>query len=177
MRFIDIRSHDVQGLPLIIDNLSEARFSHAVFGILKENVLCSIATVTPVNRAYINTAYFCFSDDLELYFLSHPRSMHCRNLTLNPSAGVTIFSSSQTWTNPGRGLQVFGTCHKTRGKDAFKAVELYGKRFPAYKRWKTTLPTGDVGENYHLYRVLTSSVKLHDEKMFGDGVFVVANVE
>lgn len=142
-RLTKIRSCDVTGLPIVLKGLSEKRLSNGVFRVLKDNVLCSIATVTANSRAHINTAYFCYSDELEFYFLSHPGSLHCRNLATNPSVGMTIFSSSQIWTNPGRGLQVFGSCSQARGRQATKVEELYEERFSAYARWKATLGKND----------------------------------
>lgn len=56
-------------IRVVSTGYSEARVRSSVFRILEENVLCSIATVTAATRAHINTAYFCYSDDLELYFL------------------------------------------------------------------------------------------------------------
>jgi len=84
--------------------LSDEHIRQVVFDILKANTLCSIATVTPDGRAHVNIAYFCYSDELELYFLSHPRSLHCRNLSMNPSMAAAIFSSSQQWAAADAGL-------------------------------------------------------------------------
>lgn len=176
-RLVNIRPCDVRGVPVTIVHLSAKQFHSAVFDILSSNVLCSIATVSPDNRAHINTAYFCFSDDLDVYFLSHPRSKHSQNLLANSSAAVTVFSSSQVWTSPGKGLQLFGICSQTRGKLRCKAEELYGKRFPSYGTWKVGLAANDVSQRYQFYRLRSSRVKLHDEEMFGDGVFIKADVQ
>jgi uncharacterized protein YhbP (UPF0306 family) len=176
-RLVNIRACEVRGEPVTIVHLSEERVHSAVFAILSCNVLCSIATVTPDNRAHINTAYFCFSDELDLYFLSHPRSSHSQNLLANSSAAVTVFSTSQIWTNPGKGLQLFGICSQTRGKHTGKAEELYGRRFPSYETWKVGLAASDVSQRYRFYRLRTSWLKLHDEEIFGDGVFIQADVQ
>lgn len=175
-RFANIGSCDVTGLSVDMKGLSDWRLRRGVMRVLKENVLCSIATVTAENHAHINTAYFCYSDELEIYFLSHPDSLHCLNLSTNPSAGVTIFSSSQVWTEPGLGVQLFGKCARARGAQATKAERLYGQRFPAYGRWRETLGRDDVAQEYRLYRLPTTRLKLHDERTFGDGVFISADV-
>ena len=125
-------------------------------------------------RAHINLAYFCYSNELEVYFLSHPGSLHCKNLETNASTAIAIFSSSQIWTNPGRGLQLVGLCDEARGGDSSKGEELYGKRFPAYADWKAGLSKTDVAQEYRLFRFVTGSLKLHDEETFGDGVFILA---
>ena len=172
-----IRTCDVTGRPLFVKDPSEEQLRNSVFRILRENVLCSIATVTQNSQAHINTAYFCYSDELEVYFLSHPGSLHCRNLATNPSAAIAIFSSSQIWTNPGRGLQLFGLCSETRGEDWVKGEELYSKRFPAFVDWKAALSKTDLAQEYRLFRFVARSLKLHDEATFGEGVFALADVK
>lgn len=156
--------------------LSERRVRRSVFHILKNNVLCSMATLTGANHAHINTAYFCYSDELELYFLSHPNALHCRNLFTNSSMGMTIFSSSQRWGGSDRGLQLFGICSQTRGPQARFAEELYRKRFAAYARWKASLKKSDAAREYRFYRFVVRKLKILDEKEFGGGVFVYATV-
>ena len=151
---------------------SDERVLTSVFRILRENVLCSIATVTEQNLAHINTAYFCYSDELDLYFLSEPLSRHCRNLLANPSMAVAVYNSSQNWGGPDRGLQLFGTCRQARGAQAGKAERLYAERFPAYRDWVANLREDDAELGYRLYRFLTARLKVLDESEFGEAVFV-----
>lgn len=74
--FQGIQAMDVRGTSLDGKAVSEEQVRQSGLPILESNVLCSIATVTPEGRAHINTAYFSYSDKLELYFLSHPGSLH-----------------------------------------------------------------------------------------------------
>src|SRR5438876_11723295 len=102
--------------------------------ILKANRLCSIATVASGNRAHINTAFFAYSPSLELYFLSDPDSLHSRNLSARPSMAMTIFDSRQSWDDPGRGIQLFGTGRKTRGIEAARAERTFDEGVPSFVR-------------------------------------------
>ncbi len=174
MRLTNIIVQDAGGSP-IDRQLAEEEVRRATFDVLEGNVLCSLATVTPDGRAHISTAHFCYSHDLELYFLSHPHSIHCRNLATNSSAAMTIFSSSQRWLAPGAGLQLFGTGIAAEGAEANKAEELYGNRFSAYAEWKLTR-TGNISLEYRFYRFVVLRLKLLDETNIGDGIFVSANV-
>lgn len=175
-KLANIRPCNVRAVQIMTKGLSEDRVRRSVLRILKANVLCSMATVTPDKQAHINTAYVCYSDELELYFLSHPNSLHCRNLAANASMAMTIFSSAQYWVSPGRGLQLFGTCSQASGHSAQKAEQLYGKRFAAFTRWKASLKQGDAAQDYRFYRFVTRKLKILDEKEFGDAVFVYAAV-
>lgn len=111
---VNIQAVDVTGAPIPSEPPSGNQVRRSVNQILETNVLCSNATTTCDNRAPINTAYFCYSEELELYFLSHPGSLHCRNIRTNPSVAMTIFSSSQKWTDPSVRVQLFGSCIQAR---------------------------------------------------------------
>jgi uncharacterized protein YhbP (UPF0306 family) len=172
-----IGSSNVNGTAATIKGPSEKAVRLSVLKILEENILCSMATVARERRAHINTAYFCYSDDLELYFLSHPNALHCRNLVTNPSMAMTIFSSSQQWSGPDKGLQLCGTCNRTSAKQARKAERLYEKRFAPYAKWKQTLKTGDPARSYHFYRFVIRSLKVLHEKKFSEAMFVYATLK
>ena len=172
-----IHIENVSGCSLDRDGPEAQLVAASVFTILERNVLCSIATVTPEARVHINTAYFSYSDNLEFYFLSHPGSLHCRNLASNPSAAMTVFSSAQQWTDPGQGLQLFGTCEHTSGSLINEAERSYAKRFDAYLSWKGTLKGDDLARQYRFYAFHVTGLKILDERTFGDAIFVRASVQ
>ncbi len=178
-RFAQVRACDAAGTLIVTPRPSPARLRGSILRILAGNALCSIATVTAGRRAHICHVYFCYSDDLDMYFLSHPRSLHCRNLTTNPSCAVTVFSSRQTWGRPDQGVQLFGVCAHARGLRARTAARLYGKRFPLYAEWKAGAEKDDPIQAYRFYRFVPTSLKVLDEKEFGarpGGLFVVAAI-
>jgi nitroimidazol reductase NimA-like FMN-containing flavoprotein (pyridoxamine 5'-phosphate oxidase superfamily) len=160
---------------------SDERIWRSLSRILRENVLCSISTVAPGNRAHINTAYFCYTPDLVLYFLSDPGSRHCRNLERNPSLAMTIFRSDQEWGGQDRGLQLFGTCRCTRGRGTKEAERSYAARFSPYGAWMKGLSPAERRQaallrSYAFYRFLPRRVKILDEREFGGAIFVTAAV-
>jgi len=148
-----------------------------VLHILEDNLLCSVATVAPEGRAHVNTAYFCYSDDLELFFLSHPTAVHSQNVSRNASMAMTVFSSSQQWVGPDRGIQLFGTCSEAKGPHATQAEELYRQRFSPYASWKASRQEQDLAREYGFYRFVVRRLKILDEANFGEAVFVSADVQ
>jgi uncharacterized protein YhbP (UPF0306 family) len=174
--FARIFAVDAAGTALDRAGVSEERLRRSVLPVLESTLLCSIASVTPEGRAHIHTAYFSYSEALELYFLSHPASLHGRNVIGNPSVAMTVFSSAQRWTDPGQGVQLFGNCEQTAGASADEAERSYRTRFPVYDRWKAALGEDDPGRQYRFYRFDVTAVKVLDEKNLGDGVFVRADV-
>jgi len=168
-------------LRTIRRDLSDLPVRRSIARILGENVLCSMATIGPRGRAHVNTAYYCFSPDLKLYFLSDPGSRHCMNLARSPSMAIAVFRSSQVWGKPDRGLQLFGTCSEARGADRTAAERLYGRRFPAYAKAmgaasRNTQREAQFRRSYRFYRFVPREVKVLDERVFGGGVFVIAKV-
>ena len=161
--------------------LANPRVRASLRRILEESTLCSIATVTPRGRAHINTAYVVYSHEFEFYFLSDPNSRHCRNLTTNPSLGMTIFDSTRTWGGADRGVQLFGNAAETRGDAAAKAERTYAARFPPYARWmegrtaKERALAADL-RALRFYRFRPTRLKILDETEFGGGVFVTAKI-
>jgi len=160
---------------------SEERIRRSVSRVLRENVLCSMSTVGPGHRPHINTAYFCYTPDLELYFLSVSSSRHCRNLERDTSVAMTIFRSAQEWGGQDRGLQLFGTCRRTRGRGAREAERHYAARFSPYAKWMNGLSPAERGHaallrSYAFYRFLPRGIKILDKREFGGAIFVTAAV-
>jgi len=160
---------------------SDDRIRRSISRILRENVLCSMSTVAPGNRPHVNTAYFAYTPELVLYFLSDPSSRHCRNLKRNPSLAMTIFRSAQVWGGEDRGLQLFGICRQTRGRGAREAERCYAARFLPYAKWMKGLSPAERRQaallrSYAFYRFLPGRIKILDEREFGGAMFVTAAV-
>jgi uncharacterized protein YhbP (UPF0306 family) len=136
--------------------------------LLEASTLCAIATVSSGGRAHINTAYFAWSPDFEIVWLSAPEARHSRNVRAKPSVAVAVFRSTQRWGESDRGIQLFGGARELRGRSALEAERLYAKRFKAYE--------ADMSA-YRFYRLRTSRMKLFDERVLGGGTFVTVKVE
>jgi uncharacterized protein YhbP (UPF0306 family) len=136
--------------------------------LLEASALCSIATLSPGKRPHLNTAYFAWSPDVGLVWLSDPHARHSRNLEANGRTAIAVYDSNQSWGRPDRGIQLFGTARPVGGGAARECAALYRRRFPGYAQ---TEPT-----DYRLYRFTPRRVKIFDEPALGAGVFVTATV-
>jgi uncharacterized protein YhbP (UPF0306 family) len=174
--FQNISANAVDDAPIAGQPPSADQVARSVARVLEETGLCAWATVTPEGRAHINIGYFAQSADFHLYLLSHPVSLHCRNVATNASMAVAVFVSPQDWTAPGRGIQLFGLCTEVGGDDAGNAERVYGHRYTAYATWKAALKPGDPAGQYRFYRFVPDRVKILDEAEFGDAVFVQAEI-
>jgi uncharacterized protein YhbP (UPF0306 family) len=144
------------------------RIAEAARALLEASTLCAIATVSRRGQPHVNTAYFAWSSELDLYWLSEPGAEHSRNLRVSPGTAVAVYDSSQSWGGADRGIQLFGSASELAGPDAREAERVYSLRFPDFV-------AGDLGA-YRFYRFRPRRLKLFDERVFGGAVFVTAAV-
>jgi uncharacterized protein YhbP (UPF0306 family) len=148
--------------------VASQRLPSVARSLLDASNLCTIATVGLGSRAYVNTAYFAWSRDFGIVWLSEPRAKHSRNLRTNKTVAIAVYDSAQQWGKPDRGIQLFGTAHRAEVAEAEAAERLYAKRFPAFRGT-------DLGA-YRFYAFLPRRLKLLDEESLGAGTFVSAKL-
>ena len=90
---------------------SDHQFAESIESMLDTNELSAMATIRD-GESHIHTAYFVYSESLELYFLSQPTDVHTANIRENPSIAVAIWNDSDEWGEHLQGLQIFGTCEE-----------------------------------------------------------------
>jgi uncharacterized protein YhbP (UPF0306 family) len=148
--------------------IAAARIARSARLLLDASTLCAIATVAPRGRAYISTAYFAWTPELHVVWLSEPRARHSRNIRANPAVAVAVYDSTQTWGRPDRGIQLFGTAREVEPSAAGVFEASYARRFSEYS---------SLGARAYRFYVLSPlRLKLFDEQEFGEGVFVTARV-
>jgi uncharacterized protein YhbP (UPF0306 family) len=137
--------------------------------LLEASTLCAIATITSGGQAHVNTAYFAWSDELRLVWLSEPHAKHSRNVRANGRASVAVYDSAQRWGDRDRGIQLFGTVRELEhSAEDGDAEALYSARFPKYRR--------DELSAYRFYVFQSHRLKMFDENELGAGVFVTARL-
>ena len=152
--------------------VAAARMAQAARRLLDASTLCAIATVAPDGGAYINTAYFAWSPELNIVWLSEPRAKHSQNVRAGGTVAIAVYDSNQSWGKPDRGIQLFGSAWEADAAAAAAAADaetVYANRFPGYRR------RGLGG--YRLYVFHPSRLKLFDERELGAGRFVIARVD
>lgn len=148
--------------------VAATRMTAIAHDLLDASTLCALATVAPGGRAHVNTAYFAWSPQFELVWMSEPRAKHSANIRANASAAVAVYDSSQSWGKPDRGIQLFGPARRAENAAADHAEAIYAKRFPDYRRRDLTA--------YDVYVFRPRRLKIFDERALGTGVFVTATI-
>lgn len=135
---------------------------------LEASTLCAIATVGRGAQAHVNTAYFAWSHELDLVWLSEPRAGHSRNIRANASVAVAVYDSAQAWGGQDRGIQLFGTAREVDPAGLRDVEALYAARFPDYDPASMSA--------YRFYALRPRRLKVFDERELGAGVFVTARL-
>jgi uncharacterized protein YhbP (UPF0306 family) len=146
--------------------IGAARIASLARRLLDASTLCALATVSPGGRAHVNTAYFAWSPEFDVVWLSDPQARHSRNVSAGGSVAIAVYDSSQSWGNPDRGIQLFGSAREADGDGEAEAI--YARRFSDYD------PEDFAG--YRLYRFRPRRLKVFDERALGSAVFVSARV-
>jgi len=148
--------------------IGAARIASMARRLLDASPLCAIATLSAGGRAHVNTAYFAWSPDFELVWLSDPRAQHSRNVRAGGGVAIAVYESAQSWGKPDRGIQLFGSARELDADAAGEADALYAARFPDYEH--------ESFAGFRLYRFRPRRLKVLDERELGAGAFVSARV-
>lgn len=111
---------------------------------------------------WIATVYYTFDDDLNLYFLSSPTTLHCKQIARNNKVAVAIAVSPQDINKPKRGLQISGIAEQLSEID---------KVTQALKLWKQYLHVRDPkltakAVKNKMYKITPKRIKLFDQDLF-----------
>ena len=87
LKFRGLHIINPAGEPVQKSEITGSRVGRSVHRLLAENVLCSMASISAEGRAHINTAYFCYSTELELYFISHSKGAPLPEFIAQPIHG------------------------------------------------------------------------------------------
>jgi uncharacterized protein YhbP (UPF0306 family) len=139
---------------------------HLVLAFLKEHKLMTIATYG--DFPWIANVYYTSDDEMNLYFMSNPATLHCKQIAQNEKVAVAIADSHQDINKFKRGLQLSGTAHEL--SEAAKVQHVL-------KMWKMSLLEVDAPElSYHnmlakvvtgrMFQVAPKRIKLFDQHLF-----------
>lgn len=159
-----------------LGNVAEEPYFDGVEAVLRDNLLCVLATVCPDGRPYVSTAFYAWTDNLELILMSSPASTHVTNLDHDPRVAVSVCDSAQGMCDDLAGLQIAGTMSQVDGLRAVRTTALFGRRFhselPAMRGRSLRSMA-----NLRPYVVVPYEVKLTDQRRLGQLVAVAMRPE
>ena len=151
---------------------------HEVFKTIEpyiENVKLLVIASSDKNHPWIATVFYCYDEELNLYFLSRLARRHSQEIVRNKRVAVAIADQNQIFGNKMKGLQIEGTCIPLNGKEAKNAFELYKKRFVKVEgfmpekslvRYEESFSKGEV--IHRVWKIIPTKIKIFDESRYGD---------
>ena len=135
---------------------------------LQSHHVLTLATVGEDGPAAAALFYAC-DDDFTLYFLSDPKTEHCRNLRQRPAVAVTVQDNVEDWQRI-QGIQLWGTAAQLEDSDeAERAWAVYTARFPFVARLRTGTESeasdpalATQFQKVRLYKVVPRRIRLID---------------
>lgn len=136
-----------------------------ILDLLQENTLMSLATFGKF--PWIASVYYTFDQDLNLYFLSSPTTLHCQQIAQNNQVAVAIADSHQNINSPKRGLQLWGTARQIFDSAKMKHALTLWKNSLGVENPKLTY-TNIVNKiiSGRMYQISPKRIKLFDHELF-----------
>ncbi len=132
---------------------------------LSQHQLMSLATYG--EHPWIASVYYSFDKDLNLYFLSDPATLHCRQIAKNNQVAISIADSRQEVSILKKGLQIYGIA---------KRISEVKKIKHALSMWKETLKVTNPELTYsnmlkkvikgRMYQITPKKIKFFNQELF-----------
>lgn len=118
------------------------------------------------DHPWIATVYYSFDDDLHIYFLSSPNTLHAQQIAQNADVAVAI-AGDQLITSEKQGLQLYGIAEQITKAELVRH---------ALRHWKDALFVKDPALSYEnmmkkivkgrMYKISPKKIKLFHEGLF-----------
>ena len=136
-----------------------------ILDFLAQHKLMTVATYG--KHPWIAPVYYAFDKDLNLYFLSNPKTLHAAQIAKNKEVAVSIADSRQKLNDKKKGLQIYGIA---------KQISQVQKVRLALKLWKEVLNVIDPLFTYEnmakkilqgrMYKIVPKRIKFFNQELF-----------
>ena len=157
--------------------IKASQISESINRVLEGSTLCSIATVNEQCAPHVNTCFFSYTQDLELFVFTSPHTIHAKNIDNRSACAVNVFSTDQKIGDDLLGAQLFGTAHKLNTTSGLRAFNNYVIRFPVLLSWAASWDAILKGFESRFYKIIINSGKILDEKAFGKEEYVEFSIK
>lgn len=119
---------------------------------------------------WIATLYYSFDNNLNIYFLSSPETLHCQHIATQPKVAVSIADSPQKPASKKKGVQIYGLAEQISDKQ---------KIIHALSLWRKTLQVTSEIYTYEgmmkklidgrMYKVTPKKLKFFNQEIWEEG--------
>jgi len=138
---------------------------------LRTQYVMGVATSDKKGNLWPATVYYIVDDDLNIYFMSSPKTIHAQNIRVSSEVALIVADSDQNMSGDQIGIQISGICTRVRGVSHVKnLVDAYKKSklkvgsltFVAFKKAATS----------GIYKVTPKKIKYFNTKLYPKDKFI-----
>ncbi len=127
-------------------------------------------------RPWVATLYYAIDDHFNIYFVSDPESIHCKNISKIREVSCGIADSSQKVNEQKIGAQLIGTCSNIVDENEIRyALELWNKSNPGLSKIINFENFKKI--NAQLYVIQPRSIKFFNERLYGPEGFKIFKIK
>lgn len=136
-----------------------------VLDFIKNQKLMAVATYG--DHPWIASVYYTFDNDLNLFFLSSPTTLHCKMISQNNKVAVSIADSTQDIKALKRGLQIYGVATQISGSAKIKhTLDLWKRSLKVVNNELTYANMVKHVIKGRMYKITPKKIKLFDQALF-----------
>ena len=122
------------------------------------------------NYPWTATLYYSVDQDLNIYFLSSPETIHCKQIEKNPKVAVAVVDSPQKPTSLKKGVQIYGKAKRISGINKIKyALDLWKKTLDVTSPLYTYEGMMKKAIKGRMYRITPIKIKFFNEALWKEG--------
>lgn len=134
---------------------------------LKSQKLITIAS-NKGDEFWVNNAYYCVDDELNLFFVSPKDTKHSQYIAENPSVAFNIAWYDEDNLGNRKAIQGLGKCKElTDVRQMTKYLRIHHKKYPIWKNRITYLNMKNKIIESRPYLIEPSYIKYWDDELFG----------
>ncbi len=122
------------------------------------------------SHPWICTVYYTTDKDMNIYFLTSPKTIHGKQIAKNPKVAIAVADAPQAPASSKKGLQIYGVCKQISGMH---------KVTYAVNLWKKALGVTSSDYSYEgimkkaisgrMYKVTPKQLKFFNEELWEEG--------
>src|SRR3989338_5365496 len=133
---------------------------------LQSQNLMTLATQN--QHLWVSNVYFVTDEMFNLYFLSEPKSQHCRAIKSNPEVACAVADTSQKVVDKKIGVQLYGTASLVKNLSSIKwMLKMWNKLNPGFESIINLKNIQSNKINGRIYKIEPKLIKFFNEELYG----------
>jgi uncharacterized protein YhbP (UPF0306 family) len=125
---------------------------------------------TSGEHPWVATLYYSTDDDLNIYFLTSPKTIHAQHIKDNPKVAASFADSPQAPNSKKVGLQIYGICKEITGaRKITHAITLWTKTLNVTNKDYSYQGMLKKAISGRMYKLTPKKIKFFNEELWEEG--------